>query len=69
LIILDFAVPVMSGAEAGRRIRALYPTVPIVLFTMHASVVTNALVPWATKIFEKDDIVRIVPIAEELVAA
>jgi CheY-like chemotaxis protein len=69
LVILDFAMPMMSGVEAGIRIRKLYPSVPIIVFTMHAPVVSKAHLPWATKIIEKDDILHIVSIAEELVAA
>jgi CheY-like chemotaxis protein len=40
LVILDFTMPVMSGAEAGRRIHAMYPKIPIILFTMHAPAIT-----------------------------
>jgi CheY-like chemotaxis protein len=69
LVILDLAMPGMSGVEAGRRIRALYPTVPIILFTMHAGVVKATQVPWATRIMEKDKVSQVVAVAEELVEA
>lgn len=35
LIILDFSMPVMSGIQAAKLIRAQMPSVPIILFTMH----------------------------------
>ena len=69
LVILDFAMPVMSGIEAGKRIHELFPTVPIVLFTMHASVVNRTQIPWATRVLSKENVIEIVSIAEELVAA
>lgn len=69
LEVLDLAMPVMSGVEAGKRIRALFPNVPIILFTMHASVLASAQVPWATPVLEKDAVLRIVTVAEGLVAA
>jgi DNA-binding NarL/FixJ family response regulator len=69
LVILDFAMPGMSGVEAGIKIRQIYPKIPIVVFTMHAPVIRKAQLPWATRIIEKDDIVRIVAISEALVAA
>ena len=69
LVILDLAMPVMSGVEAGKRIRALYPNVPIILLTMHAPLLSTTHVPWATRVLEKDALVRVVTIAEELVAA
>jgi DNA-binding NarL/FixJ family response regulator len=69
LVILDLAMPGMSGDEAGRKIRALYPRVPIILFSMHASVLKFAVLPWATRIISKEDVGNVVTIAEELVAA
>jgi chemotaxis response regulator CheB len=69
LVILDLSMPVMSGVEAGKRIHALYPSVPIILFTMHAAVLATTHVPWATRVVGKDALLRIVSIAEELVAA
>ena len=37
LIVLDFLMPGMDGLEASRRISALVPGVPILMFTMHMS--------------------------------
>jgi DNA-binding NarL/FixJ family response regulator len=37
LIILDFSMPVMNGIDAARTLKAMMPTVPIILFTIHAN--------------------------------
>jgi DNA-binding NarL/FixJ family response regulator len=36
-VILDFQLPDIDGLEAARRMSKISPTVPIVLFTQHAS--------------------------------
>jgi DNA-binding NarL/FixJ family response regulator len=36
-VILDFQLPGIDGLEAARRMSKISPTVPIVLFTQHAS--------------------------------
>ena len=69
LVILDFAMPVMSGVEAGKQIRKLYPDVPIILFTLHAPILRRADLPWATRVLDKERVGQVVSIAEELVAA
>jgi chemotaxis response regulator CheB len=69
LVILDFAMPVMSGSEAGMKIRELYPQVPIILFSLHAPLIRSATLPWATRIIAKEDVGKMVELAEELVAA
>jgi len=36
LIILDFAMPVMNGLEAARKLKQIVPKARIILFTVHA---------------------------------
>ena len=36
LIILDLTMPVMNGLEAARRLKALMPHTPLLMFTNHA---------------------------------
>lgn len=36
IIILDLAMPLMSGIEAAPKLRELLPGIPILLFTLHA---------------------------------
>ena len=37
LIILDMAMPIMDGVRAAREISGAYPTLPILMHTMHSS--------------------------------
>ncbi len=37
LVILDYSMPIMDGLEAAREIHALLPVVPIMLFSLHDS--------------------------------
>ncbi|MBA3915159.1 MAG: response regulator transcription factor, partial [Acidobacteriales bacterium] len=41
LVILDYSMPVMDGLEAARRIHELLPTTPIVLFSLHDSLLQS----------------------------
>jgi len=43
LILLDFSMPNMNGAEAAPLLKKLIPQVPIILFTLHEDSVGNAL--------------------------
>jgi len=36
LVILDFAMPVMNGLEAARKLKQIMPDVRIIFFTVHA---------------------------------
>ncbi len=69
LVILDLAMPGMSGIEAGKTIRQLYPKVPIILFSMHAPLIRPEQLPWATRVLPKEDVATVVAMAEELVPA
>jgi DNA-binding NarL/FixJ family response regulator len=37
IVILDFQMPGISGLETARRMTAIAPAIPIVMFTQHAS--------------------------------
>jgi DNA-binding NarL/FixJ family response regulator len=37
LIVLDLSMPVMNGLDAARKLKQLMPSVPLVMFTNHAS--------------------------------
>lgn len=37
IVIVDFQMPGINGLETARRMSAITPTVPIVMFTQHAS--------------------------------
>jgi CheY-like chemotaxis protein len=37
LIILDFAMPVLNGLDAARKLKKIMPEVPLILFTQHAN--------------------------------
>ncbi len=39
LIILDLTMPVMNGLEAARRLKALMPHIPLLMFTNHGGMV------------------------------
>jgi DNA-binding NarL/FixJ family response regulator len=43
LILLDFSMPNMNGAQAAPVLKRLLPSVPIILFTMHEDSVNSAL--------------------------
>ncbi len=36
LIVLDLSMPVMGGLDAARKISAIRPDLPIIMFTMHS---------------------------------
>ena len=42
LIILDFAMPRMSGAEAASVLKSMMPDVPIILFTIYEDVMVKS---------------------------
>jgi DNA-binding NarL/FixJ family response regulator len=43
LIILDFAMPVMNGLEAARKLKQIVPKARIILFTVHAGLFKSRL--------------------------
>jgi DNA-binding NarL/FixJ family response regulator len=44
LVILDLSMPKMNGLETARELKKIMPTVPIILFTLHASTVQESFV-------------------------
>lgn len=52
VVVLDFWMPVMDGAETAEKIRSLHPDVKIVAY----SAVLETIPPWADALFVKDDI-------------
>jgi CheY-like chemotaxis protein len=42
VIVLDLSMPVMSGLEAASRLRKIFRTTPIILFTLHAESLSKA---------------------------
>lgn len=40
LIVMDLSMPVMSGIEAARILNTLIPSVPIIVFTEHANILS-----------------------------
>jgi DNA-binding NarL/FixJ family response regulator len=37
LVIMDLSMPVLNGLEATRRLKQLMPTVPVILYSIHAA--------------------------------
>jgi DNA-binding NarL/FixJ family response regulator len=44
LILLDYAMPRLNGAETATVLKRLMPTVPVILFTLHEASVNKTLV-------------------------
>src|SRR5271170_3909715 len=42
LVILDLGMPVMNGLEAARELKRILPRVPIILFTLHGEILSDA---------------------------
>ncbi len=42
LVILDLGMPVMNGLEAARELKRILPRVPIILFTLHGQILSDA---------------------------
>jgi CheY-like chemotaxis protein len=45
LIVLDYQMPVMNGVEAAYELKRIMPDIPIILFTVHADSIKNAVGP------------------------
>jgi CheY-like chemotaxis protein len=70
LIVLDFQMPVMNGIEAAYELKRIMPDIPIILFTLHADAVTDALGPNSPidLVVAKSDAVHIVDHIRSLVS-
>src|ERR1700723_4655924 len=42
LVILDLSMPKMNGLQAARELKKIMPTIPIILFTLHATAVKES---------------------------
>jgi CheY-like chemotaxis protein len=54
LIILDMSMPRMNGMQAAKKLKALMPDVPIILFTLFAEQVDLRIVP-VDRVVSKDN--------------
>ena len=68
LIILDLAMPVMDGLKAAQAICKFLPSVPIILFTLHAKTINDFDLrdSGITRVVPKTEMVSLVNHAEEL---
>jgi YesN/AraC family two-component response regulator len=70
LVILDFSMPVMSGIQAAKLIKAQMPEVPIILFTMHEQgmfgQVNSFIAPLIDRVVQKTDIALLLGHVREL---
>jgi CheY-like chemotaxis protein len=68
LIILDFAMPVLNGLDAARRLKKIMPEVPIILFTQHAQAAITVL-DIVDRIVPKNDVILLIEHVKELAPA
>jgi two-component system chemotaxis response regulator CheB len=68
LIILDLAMPVMDGLKAAQAICKIMPSVPIILFTLHAKTISDFDLKDSgiTRVVPKTEMISLVDHAEEL---
>jgi CheY-like chemotaxis protein len=55
LIVLDFSMPRLNGAEAAAAIRKVLPDTPIIMFTMYAEAVGTLCSGIGVDVVSKDD--------------
>jgi DNA-binding NarL/FixJ family response regulator len=58
LVVLDLSMPVMNGLEAARKLKSLYPCLPLLMFTNFASpqLTNEALSAGVSAVVSKDKI-------------
>jgi two-component system chemotaxis response regulator CheB len=68
LIILDLAMPVLDGLKAAQAICRFLPSVPIILFTLHAQALQDFDLKNSgiMRVVPKTEMIRLVDHAEEL---
>ena len=67
LVILDFAMPHLNGLRTASEINKLLPEVPIVMFTMYSSQLTQEVKRHGiTRLVDKAQSAALVPVVEEL---
>jgi DNA-binding NarL/FixJ family response regulator len=67
LVILDFAMPHLNGLRTASEINKLLPEVPIVMFTMYGSQLTQEVKRHGiTRLVDKAQSAALVPVVEEL---
>jgi two-component system, NarL family, response regulator NreC len=70
LIVIDFAMPQMDGLHAASAIRTLLPRVPIVMFTMYSSAVSQeAGNHGINRLIDKAESALLIPAVQELLDA
>lgn len=70
LILMDFAMPVMNGIEAGSILKSMLPKIPIVIYTAHdrATIEPDALAVGVRSVIEKNDMSNLVGHLRKLLA-
>jgi DNA-binding NarL/FixJ family response regulator len=67
LVILDFAMPHLNGLRTASEINKLLPEVPIVMFTMYGSQLTQEVKRHGiSRLVDKAQSAALVPVVEEL---
>jgi len=68
LIVLDFAMPILNGLDAARKLKKIMPDVPISLFTQHAKA-GFALHDYIDRVVPKTDAIELMEHVRSLAPA
>jgi len=71
IIVLDLSMPTMNGLDAGRILKAIFPRIPLILFTSFGGIVNADDLHHAgfSALIDKMDAGKLVPTAETLLEA
>jgi len=69
LIILDLSMPGMNGLIAARELKGIMPTIPIILFTLHADSALQMTNLHVDRIVSKNDVLSLIGYVRLLVPA